>query len=430
MNSLRNQMIYQVFVRNYSQEGTFNALTKDLRRIKELGTDILYLMPIHPIGELNRKGTMGSPYAIKDYYGISPDLGTLEDFKELLHQAHELNLKVMIDVVFHHTAPDHVWVKEHPTFYVYKKGKLANKVGDWSDIADFEFVNNPELIEKLTEVLLYWTKLGVDGYRFDVASMIPKEFYEYAFPKVNKLNPDTIYLAESVDSNFVDYLRYHNHTCLSDAELYPFFDILYDYDNQVNFIGYLHKEKSFNDYIEAHRRQERIYPVNYVKARNVENHDNPRIHAYTHDKLKTINWLAYVFMAKGIAFLHFGVETLTDHMDYLFEKDPVDFSKIDNELVYWIQSLSKLKKREIMAQDYGYKLVNHPVDILHFEYENEHERFIAICNVSQHKGLIRLDLPEGEYHDFLTNDVIDVRFGQVKLSEYPMFLSIKKSHKV
>ena len=204
MNSLRNQMIYQVFVRNYSEEGTFNALRKDLKRIKELGTDILYLMPIHPIGELNRKGTMGSPYAIKDYYGISPDLGTLDDFKLLIKETHELDMKLMIDVVFHHTAPDHVWVKEYPHFYVYKKGKLANKVGDWSDIADFEFVNNPELISKLTDVLLYWTKLGVDGYRFDVASMIPKEFYEVAFPKVNEANPNTIYLAESVDSNFVD----------------------------------------------------------------------------------------------------------------------------------------------------------------------------------------------------------------------------------
>ena len=149
------------------------------------------------------------------------DLGTLDDFKELIHKAHQLNLKVMLDIVFHHTAPDHNWVKEYPNFYVYKQGKLANKVGDWSDIADFEFDHNPELIIRLTDVLLYWTNLGVDGYRFDVASMIPKEFYEFAFPKVNEINPETIYLAESVDSNFVDYLRYHNHTCLSDAELYP-----------------------------------------------------------------------------------------------------------------------------------------------------------------------------------------------------------------
>lgn len=427
MNTLRNQMIYQVFVRNYSKEGTFNALLSDLQRIKDLGTDILYLMPIHPIGELNRKGKMGSPYAIKDYYGISHDLGTLEEFKNLLHHAHQLKLKVMLDIVFHHTAPDHVWVKEHPNFYVYKKGKLANKVGDWSDIADFEFDRNPELIYQLTEVLLYWTNLGVDGYRFDVASMIPKAFYEYAFPKVNALNPDTIYLAESVDSNFVDYLRYNNHTCLSDAELYQYFDILYDYDNQVNFIGYLRKEKSFSDYIAAHQRQERIYPVNYVKARNVENHDNPRIHQYTQDRYKTLNWIAYVFMAKGIAFLHFGVETVTNHMSYLFEKDPIDLLEPDVEFVQWIKALSKLKKEPVFAQDYGYKIVSHPVDILHFEYENTEERLIALCNVSQTKGMIHLDCPEGEYHNLITNELIDLRFNQIELSEYPIIFRIKKA---
>jgi glycosidase len=427
MNTLRNQMIYQVFVRNYSSEGTFTALTNDLKRIKELGTDILYLMPIHPIGELNRKGTMGSPYAIKDYYGISQDLGTLDDFKALIKQAHALNLKVMIDIVFHHTAPDHLWVKEYPHFYVYKQGKLANKVGDWSDIADFEFDNNPELLNKLTDVLLYWTKLGVDGYRFDVASMIPKEFFEYAFPKVDALNPDTIYLAESVDANFVDYLRYHNHTCLSDAELYQYFDILYDYDNQVSFMGYLRKEKSFSEYISAHQRQERIYPVNYVKARNVENHDNPRIHAYTQNRYQTLNWLAYVFMAKGIAFIHFGVETLTSHMSYLFEKDPVDFTKMDSEIVFWIKSLANLKKKPIFAQNYGYKIVSHQVDILHFEYENNEERFIAICNISNSKGMILVDIPEGEYRNLITNELIDVRFNQIELSNYPILFSIKKA---
>jgi hypothetical protein len=121
-----------------------------------------------------------------------------------------------------------------------------------------------------------------------------------------------------------------------------------------------------------------------------------------------------------------GVETLSDHMSYLFEKDPVDFSKIDQELVYWIKSLSTLKKHKIFAQNYGYKLVNHPVDVLHFEYENEEERLIAICNVSSSKGMITIDLPEGEYHDVISKELIDIRFGQVKLSNYPMILSIKK----
>ena len=151
------------------------------------------------------------------------------------------------------------------------------------------------------------------------------------------------------------------------------------------------------------------------------------IHAYTQDRYKTINWLAYTFMAKGIAFIHFGVETLTDHMSYLFEKDPVDFANIDNEIVYWLKSLSNLKKNSIFSQDYGYKLVSHPVEVLHFEYENNEERLIAICNISNSKGMIQIDLPEGEYRNSITNELIDVRFGQLQLTPTPIIFSIKKA---
>ena len=424
MQVLRNQMIYQVFVRNYSAQGTFKALTSDLKRIQALGTDILYLLPIQPIGELNRKGVYGSPYAIKDYCALSPDLGDWDDFKELVDQTHALGMKLMLDMVFHHTAPDHPWTIEHPEFYHWKNGKLSNKVGDWSDIADFEFEDNPQLIKNLMDVLRFWIDKGMDGFRFDVASMIPHHFYQTAFPTVLKLNPDLIFLAESVDQNFVDYLRYHGHTCLSDAELYAYFHILYDYDNQAQFMAYLHNELPLKDFIMAHRRQERMYPVDYVKARNVENHDNHRIQAYTQDKYKTLNWLAYVFMAKGIAFLHFGVETVSDHLSQLFDKDPVDWTKIDPEFVDWITALAKLKKEPIFAQNAGYKLIDHPKDIIHIEYTNGLERLVILCNVSHSTGMVRIDCEEGVYKHLITGDSIDIRHGQVMLRDTPIIFKV------
>ena len=120
-------VFYQVFVRNYSQKGTFSAVQKDLPRIKDLGVDYIYLTPIHEIGVLNRKGTYGSPYAIKDYYSISKDLGTLEDFKSFVNTAHEYELKVIMDMVFNHTAPDSVLVDTHPDFYFYKKERSVKR---------------------------------------------------------------------------------------------------------------------------------------------------------------------------------------------------------------------------------------------------------------------------------------------------------------
>lgn len=426
MTHLRNQFIYQVFVRNYSKEGTLNALTKDLDRIQALGADILYLMPIQPIGVKGRKGTYGSPYAIKDYTGISVDLGTLDDFKTLIEKTHERGMKLMLDIVFHHTAPDHSWVKEHPEFYHWKDGKLTNKIGDWSDIADFEYENNPLLIRKLTDILLYWISLGVDGFRFDVASMLPHEFYRQAFPEVLKANPETIFLGESVDHHFVDELRYRNHTCLSDAELYGYFDILYDYDNQVNFIGYLKGDVPLEEFRKFQRFQERSYPIDYIKARNVENHDNPRIRYYTQDFDKTLQWLGYVFFAKGTAFLHFGVETATDHLSYLFEKDPVDWSNMNHELVEWIQKLAKMKKDPIFAQNYGYRIISHSQDVLHYEYENEHERKVGIFNVGNATGVLKVDLPEGVYTHCVTREPVEVRFGTLPLSKRPIIFTIRK----
>jgi len=426
MNTYRNQFIYQVFVRNYSEEGTFKALIKDLDRIQDLGTDILYLLPIHPIGIKERKGVYGSPYAIRDYKGISEDLGTLEDFKKLVKETHSRGMRLMLDVVYHHTTPDHPWVKEHPEFYHWKDGHLTNKIGDWTDIADFEFDNNPKLIELLTEALLYWVDLGVDGFRFDVAPMIPEAFYQFAFPKLKQANPQLTFLAESVDSWFLSFLRYEGYTCLSDSEVYKYFDLEYDYDNQEKFLGYLKGEHPLEDLRNRYRLQEIIYPKNYVKARNVENHDNARIRFYTQSYDKTMNWLAYCFFAKGIAFLHFGVETGTDHLSRLFEKDPVDWTKLDPEMVKLIKALAKMKKDPIFAQDDHYKVISHKKDILHFEYENKEEIRVGIFNVGSETGVINVNLPEGIYTHSLTKEQVEIRHGVLSLSNRPIIFSIPK----
>ncbi len=426
MNLLRNQFIYQVFVRNYSKEGTFKALTKDLDRICDLGVDILYLLPIHPIGLKERKGTYGSPYAIRDYKGISEDLGNLDDFKDLLKATHDRGMKLMLDVVYHHSAPDHPWVKEHPEFYHWKDGKLTNKIGDWSDIADFEYENNPKLIELLTEALHYWVDLGVDGFRFDVAPMIPHAFYQYAFPRILKTNPKLLFLAESVDAGFLTFLRYNGYNCLSDSETFQYFQMEYDYDNQEAFLAYLKGESSLETLRDRYRLQELIYPTNYVKARNVENHDNARIRFYTQSYDKTLNWLAYCFFAKGIAFIHFGVETGSDHLSRLFEKDPVDWTKLDPEMVTMIKQLAQMKKDPIFAQDDHYKIVSHTKDVLHFEYENETEIRVGLFNVGAETGVINVSLPEGIYTHSLTQEKVEIRHGVIALSKHPIVFSILK----
>ena len=132
--------MYQIFVRNYSREGTFKEVEKDLDRIRSLGTDIVYFLPIHPTGEVKRKGTLGSPYAVKDYRAINPEYGTIDDFRELVAAIHDRGMKCIIDIVYNHTSPDSVLASEHPDWFYHKEdGTFGNRVGDWTDIIDLDY---------------------------------------------------------------------------------------------------------------------------------------------------------------------------------------------------------------------------------------------------------------------------------------------------
>ena len=150
----RNQTIYSIFVRNYSPEGTFESVRRDLPRIRTLGVDIIWLMPIHPVGEAQRKGSLGSPYAIRDYRAVNPDFGTMEDFTALVGDIHALGMKCIIDVVYNHTSPDSVLAREHPEwFYRRPDGGFGNRVGDWTDIIDLDY-SQPGLWDyQITEIL-------------------------------------------------------------------------------------------------------------------------------------------------------------------------------------------------------------------------------------------------------------------------------------
>jgi glycosidase len=166
--SLRNQVMYCVFVRQYSKEGTFRKVTEDIPRIRSLGTDIVWLMPIHPIGIEGRKGSLGSPYAISDYRAVNPEYGTMEDFRELVDAIHAHGMKCIIDVVYKHTSPDSVLLKTHPEWFYHRAdGTPGNRIGDWTDIVDLDY-SKKGLWEYQIETLRNWARI-VDGFRCDVA---------------------------------------------------------------------------------------------------------------------------------------------------------------------------------------------------------------------------------------------------------------------
>src|SRR5689334_7426721 len=196
---VRDGVIYQIFPRNFSAEGNFNAITMQLDRLKDLGVTVLWLMPIHPIGQEKKKGTVGSPYAVRDYYAINPDYGTEEDLKRLVAEAHKRGIKVIIDIVANHTAWDSVMM-QHPEFYKQDAGgKIIPPVPEWTDVAGLNY-DNPQLRAYMVKMLKYWidpTTFNLDGFRCDVAHMVPTGFWEEARQELAKVKPDIFLLAEA-----------------------------------------------------------------------------------------------------------------------------------------------------------------------------------------------------------------------------------------
>jgi len=197
---VKDKWLYEVNIRQFTEEGTFKAFERHLPRLKQMGIDILWLMPIHPIGEEKRKGSLGSYYSIKDYKGINPEFGTKEDFKNLIEKVHALDMYIMIDWVANHSAFDCNLATEHPEWYTREKGKMVPPVADWSDVADLNY-EKKGLHTYMIEAMEYWVReFDIDGYRCDVAGMVPLKFWQRANKSLQAIKP-VFMLAEAEEAN-------------------------------------------------------------------------------------------------------------------------------------------------------------------------------------------------------------------------------------
>lgn len=341
--SLAGKSIYQLFPRNFTSEGTLDSAISELPRIAELGFDIIYLTPIHPIGRISRKGPLGSPYAIANYRAVDPILGGEAALDRFLAAAHSLGLRVIMDIVFNHTSPDSVLAKNHPTWFIQgKDGKPGRKVEDWSDVVDLDF-SVPALRTWLIDTLLLWLDYGVDGFRCDVASLVPLDFWLEARAKTDSVR-QTIWLAESVHKEFVSQMRSLGHYASCDAELHRAFDLTYDYDGREYLDCYLHGERPIGDYLEFLELQSCMYPAGALKARCLENHDQDRIASLVPqgDRLRNLN--ALWMLLPGTYFAYMGQEWALAHKPDLFSKDPLDRNTIDKNFTSFFATTHPILK--------------------------------------------------------------------------------------
>jgi len=412
-HSYRNLVIYEIYVRNHGPHGSFTDVEADLPRLRAMGVDIIWFMPIHPIGQLNRKGSLGSPYSIADYRGVNPEYGTRADFARLIERAHALDLKVMIDVVYNHTAHDSILVKEHPEyFHQDAQGRPVTTVPDWSDVIDLKYPN-PNLTAYLIETLQGWARFGVDGFRCDVASLLPQEFWLQARQAVAQVKPGVIWLAETVHAAFIGYRRLMDLSGLSDSEIYPAFDLTYNYDIWPIWQAAVTGRVPVSRYLEMLRFQDCIYPLNYVKLRYVENHDQPRIMKIAPSQAQGLAWTAFEAFNKGAFLIYGGQESTATHTPSLFEVDKVAWG--DYAIGPFLTKLAQMKKDPALMQGKFILLEADPA--VQATWIHPGASLYGVFNTSGEKGQVTVQLPDGAYADLLSGTAVRVQSGKMAMPE-------------
>ena len=428
--------IYQIFLRNFTPEGTFIAAIPRLAGIAALGFDWVCLTPIHPSGIVGRKGTLGSPYAISDYRAIDPALGTIEDFCAFLATAHNLGLKVMMDVVYNHTSPDSVLARENPEWFLQGKGgasgALGRKCADWSDVVDFDFGSSPQLWVELMSILVEWRKEGIDGFRCDVASLVPVDFWKQARQRVNQYDPGLrrelhplVWLAESVHPSFLKTMREAGYGAWSEPELHSVFDLTYDYDGWERLEKVWAGERPAAHYLEYLYAQETLYPARARKIRFLENHDLPRAAGRFKSRADLEAWTLLYQFIPGLSFAYMGQEFALDHKPELFGKDPVDWASGDTTFRSWFAAaFSACQMAKAKAPFFSWSEVGKGVYLLKraTAASSKEPGFAALLNLDGWTGLIELATPL-QGRDLVTGVTVSLE-GETIAPENPLILEL------
>ncbi len=411
--------MYEVNVRQFTPEGTFKAFEAHLPRLKELGVDIVWFMPIHPIGIENRKGPLGSYYSVMDYYGINPEFGTLDDFKSVVAKAHELGMKVIIDVVANHTSHDAVLIKEHPEWYVRdSSGKVVSPF-DWTDVAKLDY-SKPELRKYMIDMLKYWVKdINLDGFRCDVAAEVPTDFWNEARKQLDEVKP-VFMLAES-----------------DKPELQQFaFDV--DYGWEFHHVMNKIAKGNMNVYdIEKYLLKNTLeYPKNTIKLNFITNHDENSWNGTEFERMgnsvKTMAALSFVM--PGMPLIYSGQEVGFNKRLKFFEKDQINWND-SLSLTPFYKKLVELRRSKsvLYAGEKGADLfrvkTSSDSSIFAFTRANETEKLFAIFNLTALEQSISLTGEDyvGVYTNYFTNEEKNFnREEKLVLKPWEFFIYLKK----
>lgn len=397
---VRDAVIYQIFPRQYSQKGDFNSITADLDRIEDLGVTVIWLMPVHPIGELKKKGTIGSPYAVRDFYAVNPDYGTEADLKRLVAEAHKRGLKVIIDIVANHTAWDSVMMKNKAFYTTNEKGEVVPPNEDWTDVADLNY-DNPALREYMIDMLKFWVReYNMDGFRCDVAGAVPTDFWEKAREEVDKVNKDTLWLAEASQPDL----------------MIGAFNVDYAWPGHSAIDAVMHGSRPASFIRETWLAEQAKFPQGTLHMRFTDNHDERRAIARFGEK-GALAAHALVFLMDGVPLVYNGMEvgdTTESGFPALFEKMPIfwDIGVRRPEFKRFYEAMIDLRKgSEALRRGRLEWLRNSGEDrIVSFIRRGTDEDVVAVINLSSTRfaGFVEA---AGDFED-VTPSIGDSRAGR------------------
>jgi glycosidase len=389
----KNAVIYQINTRQFTFEGTFRAAEDHLPRLNALGIDILWLMPVHEIGIKNRKGSLGSPYSVKDYYSVNPEFGSLEDLKHFVQAAHRMGMYVILDWVANHTAWDNNLVIEHPEWYArdWKGDFRPTPWWDWPDIIDLDY-GQAAVREYMTQALKYWvSEVDVDGFRCDVAGFVPTDFWNNARKELDAIKP--VFLLAEWESRDLH------------AEA---FDMTYAWSWHDALRELVHGHTNLNSFFVYYSWNEKAYPADCYRMNFLNNHDKNAWEGTEFeifgDAVEAVMVLSVV--SEGMPMIYNGQEAGNPRRLAFFEKDPIEWREHPNGVLY--RKLFNLKHRNTALWNgkWGARMIqvpnSLPARVFSFVRQNERDKVFAVLNFSPETHVVTFveRLHHGVYTDY------------------------------
>ena len=394
---LSNSNLYEVNVRQYTVQGTFKAFEEHLPRLKDMGVEILWMMPIHPIGIKKRKGTLGSYYSIQNHKGINPEFGTENDFRELVLKIHSLEMKIIVDWVANHTSWDNVWIQTNPEFFV--KDGDGNFIApyDWDDVIQIDHTNEAEQAAMI-DAMQYWvTAFNIDGFRADLAHLTPLPFWLKARLQLSAFKKDLIWLAETEEINY-----------------HEAFDISYTWRWMHTTQQFVTGEKTLADCIKILSDYKRDFDQKNLRLFFTSNHDENSWNGSEYEKYGIFAkpWAVFSMLYASVPLIYSGQEIPNRKRLEFFEKDHLEWNG-EISLHQFYKSLLSLRKRNKVFRDLKATDIIIDEDLIQkkiFYMLLQKESSTVVCIINFNKNAvaenITLNAPAGNYKELLADEEV------------------------